>query len=1034
MPERQFNISRWAIEQPTLSLYFLLVLLLAGLISYFQLGQDEDPPFTFRVMVITTHWPGATAMQMSQQVADKLERTLQEVPYVDRISTYSRPGESTSFLILKDSTPPDKVPWIWYTTRKKIQDMSNTLPQGVQGPWFNDEFGDVFGIMYTLSGDGFSMAALHDAADNIRQSLLRVPDVAKVELYGVQHEVLAVEASQKRLAVLGLNVNQLVSALGQQNAISDAGILHTSGDDLQIRVTGQLSGVDALSNLSLRANGRNFRLGDIARVRRTYESPAAPMVRSQGQPVIALGISMAKGGDIIHLGQALTQATQHIRRTLPAGLKLEQIESQPEAVAHSVGQFIEVLVEAVLIVLLVSFLSLGLQTRPLGIDIRPGLVVALTIPLVLALTFLVMNLSHINLHKVSLGSLIIALGLLVDDAIIVVEMMARKMDEGYPRLQASTAAYEQTAMPMLTGTLITAAGFLPIGLAHSSVGEYTFAIFAVTCAALLLSWMVSVYFVPFLGYHLLKNQAGPVHDVYNTRFYAGVRTLVTWCVDFKKTTLVLTLLALIAGMIGMRFVEQQFFPDSDRPEILVDLWLPEGSSQQATLQAARHLEKLLNHDPLVRNYTDFIGSGAPRFFLTINEQLPQTSLAEFIIRPYRFADRSALRQQLQNWGQTELTEARVRVKLLPNGPPVDYPVAFRVSGDDPLFVRGIADILKERLRHNPHLTGVNDNWNESVKALHLVVNQDRARALGVSSQSVAQAAHALLSGQVIGQFREGHHLLAIELRQPEEERNTFTALKSAYLPTDSGQTIPISQVARLQVGWEPGLIWRENKAFSITVQADVKDSMQPATISAAINRQLQDLRQLLKPGYRIDEAGTASESAKGQGSILVFVPLMLFLMFTLLILQLRSFGRALLAFVSGPLGIIGAAAALLLSHRPFGFVAMLGVIALNGMIIRNSVILIAQIEQDQEQGVSVRQAIIEAAIRRCRPILLTAAAAVLAMIPLAGSTFWGPMAIAIMGGLLIATALTLLSLPAAYALFFSAERSLKKPLQPVQGD
>ena len=1022
MSQSRFNISRWAIEQPSLTLYFLVVLLLAGVASYFQLGQDEDPPFTFRAMVVTTHWPGATAMQMSEQVADKIERTLQEVPYVDRISTYSQPGVSTTFLLLKDVTPPNEVPWIWYTTRKKINDIRYTLPQGIQGPFFNDEFGDVYGILYTLSGDGYSMAQLHDAADTVRQQLLRVPDVAKVELYGVQDENIVVEISQKRLAVLGLDLNQVVAEIGQQNAIADAGVLHTPGDDIQIRVTGQLSGVEALRNLPLRANGKNFHLGDIASIFRAYQDPPAPEVRAQGHPVISLGISMAKGGDIIRMGQALSKVTAHIRSQMPAGLNLVQIENQPQTVAKSVSEFVQVLTEALVIVLLVSFVSLGLKTQPLGLDMRPGLVVALAIPLVLAVTFLIMDLAHINLHKISLGSLIIALGLLVDDAIIVVEMMVRKLDEGLDRLHASTAAYELTAMPMLTGTLITAAGFLPIGLARSAVGEYTFAIFAVTTAALLVSWVVSVYFVPYLGFHLLKPSRHNEHDVFDSPFYRNFRALVTWCIDHRWRTLGLTLLALILGMIGMKHVEQQFFPDSDRPEILVDLWLPEGSSMQATEVAAKRLENLLAHNPRVGHYTDFVGSGAPRFFLTLDEQLPHANLAEFIILPRQASQRDELRRELQALSVTAMPEARMRVKLLPNGPPIAYPVAFRIIGEDPVVLRSMADIIKQRMRANPHLSGVNDNWNESDKVLNLVVDQDRARALGVSSQSVAQAAHAILSGQTIGQYREGNKLIAIELRQPADERDTLTALSSAYLPTASGQSIPISQVVRLVVGWEPGMVWRENRDFSITVQADVVGDIQPATVSAQINAQLGDLRQLLRPGYRIDEAGTVAESAKGQGSIFAIVPLMLFIMFSLLMLQLRSFPRALLVFVSGPLGIIGAAMALLLSHRPFGFVAMLGVIALNGMIIRNSVILIDQIEQDRAQGIDPWLAIIEATVRRCRPILLTAAAAVLAMIPLSQSAFWGPMAVAIMGGLVVATALTLLSLPAAYAASFRIER------------
>ena len=1019
----RFNIARFSIQQPSLTLYFLLVLLLTGVASFFQLGQDEDPPFTFRAMVIQSYWPGATAMQMSHLVADPIERTLQEIPHVDTIRTYSKPAESTTFLILKDSTPPDQVRWLWYTARKKISDMHHELPQGVQGPFYNDEFGDVFGILYTLSGDGYSLAQLHDQADLVRQELLRVADVAKVEEYGVQDEVISVEVSQKRLASMGLDLNQVVTEIGQQNAISNAGVVRTTGDTVQVRISGQIKGVQALRDLSLRANGRNFRLGDIAQITRGYEDPPAPMVRSQGRPVIALGVSMIKGGDIIRLGQALNRARSHIQDNLPAGVELHQIEDQPKTVERSIQEFLGALSEALIIVLLVSFVSLGLQTHPLRIDIRPGLVVSLAIPLVLAVTFLIMDIHHIDLHKISLGALIIALGLLVDDAIIVVEMMVRKLDEGLDRLTASTAAYELTAMPMLTGTLITAAGFLPIGLARSAVGEYTYAIFAVTTAALLISWGVSVYFVPYLGYRLLKPSQDSSHDVFDTPFYRRFRSMVSWCLRYPWQTLGLTLGVVLLGLVGMTHVEQQFFPDSSRPEILVDLWLPEGSTIQASEQAAKRFERLLAHDPRVALYSEFIGSGAPRFFLTLDEQLVNGNLAEFIITPKNISERDSLRQHILELARTQLPMARVRARFLPNGPPISYPVAFRVSGNDPQFLHSVARIIEQRMRADTFLSGVNDNWNESVKSLHLIVDQDRARALGVSSASVAAAAQELLSGQNIGQYREGNKLIPIELKQPLDERSTLSALQDAYVPSASGQAIPIGQIVRLDFGWEPGIAWRENRQFTITIQADVQGDIQPATASAQVKQQIQDLYQLIRPGFSIKEAGTVAESAKGQDSIFANLPLMLFIMFSLLMLQLRSMGRALLVFFTGPLGVIGAAMALLISHQPFGFVAMLGVIALNGMIIRNSVILIDQIEQDRRLGIDPWTAVLEATVRRCRPILLTAAAAVLAMIPLSESIFWGPMAAGIMGGLIVATALTLLSLPAAYAVCFGVPRS-----------
>lgn len=1020
--KKGFNISRWAIEQPVLTMYFFVVLLLAGIASYFQLGQDEDPPFVFRGMMIRTFWPGATAMQMSDQVADKIEKTLQEVPYVDRIRTYSKPGESTTLLQLRDNAPPKEIPHIWYTVRKKIGDMRYTLPNGVQGPAFNDEFGDVFGVIYALSADGFSYAELRDYADKARQALLKVPDVAKVELYGVQDEKIIIEISQKKLALMGLDLNRVVAEIGQQNAVSYAGELHTSGDNIQVRVSGQFSGIEELRSLPLRVDSKSFHLGDIAKIYRGYVDPPAPKVRSDGHDIIALGISMAHGGDIIKLGNNLAVAAQHLRRSFPAGIELSQIQDQPHAVASSVQEFLKVLTEALVIVLLVSFLSLGLQSKPWRVDIRPGLVVALAIPSVLAVTFLVMERTHVDLHKISLGSLIIALGLLVDDAIIVVEMMVRKLEEGFDRLTATTAAYELTAIPMLTGTLITATGFLPIGMANSAVGEYTFAIFAVTTAALVISWVVSVYFVPYLGFKLLKVNKQHPGELFDSAFYQRFRRIVEWCVENRWKTIGATLFAMALGIIGMGKVEKQFFPDSSRPEILVDLWLPEGSSIQVTEDTAKRFESLLQKLPEVKSYSDFIGSGAPRFYLSIDQQMPHTNLAEFIVLPKDLENREKLRTLLPSLLNEKLPEARARVKLLPNGPPVPYPVQFRVVGDDPSILRTVADEIKTLMRANSHLKGVNDNWNESVKVLRLEMDQDRARALGVSSQSVANAGHAILSGLPIGQYREGDKLIDIELRQPEDERNTLTALASAYLPTASGKSIPISQVARVVVAWEPGIVWREGRNYAITVQGDISGDVQPATVSAEIDAKLGHIRAVLPAGYRIDVAGTVEESSKGQGSIFVNVPVMLFIMFTLLMLQLRSFSRSVLVFLTGPLGLIGAAAGLLLLHRPFGFVAMLGVIALNGMIIRNSVILIDQIEQDRRQGIPAWQAIIESAVRRCRPIMLTAAAAVLAMIPLSHSVFWGPMAVAIMGGLIVATALTLLSLPAMYAAWFGVHK------------
>ncbi|MBH9553113.1 efflux RND transporter permease subunit [Inhella gelatinilytica] len=1023
----RFNISRWALEHPALTRYLMVVLLLVGVVAYFQLGQDEDPPFTFRAMVVQTFWPGATAQQVAEQVTDKIERTLQEVAEADKIRSFAKPGESLTIFQLKDSVQAKDVAGTWYQVRKKIGDMRHQLPQGVVGPVFNDEFGDVYGTLYALSGDGFGPEELRRHAERLRSQLLRVPDVAKVTLFGVQPERIVVEISQKALAQRGVDFNAVLGQLNAQNAVEGAGVLDTGVDTVGIRIQGQITDLDQLRALPIRAVNpqtgvaSQLRLGDLATIQRTYAEPRAVSVRHQGREVLALGVSMMKGGDIVRLGKALKLAVKGIRSELPVGIELHQIQDQPQAVTRSVGEFIQVLVEAVVVVLAVSFVALGLHTRPLRIDIWPGLVVAITIPLVLAITFVTLFYWGVGLHKISLGALIIALGLLVDDAIIAVEMMVRKLEEGYDKLYAATYAYDATSMPMLTGTLITAVGFLPIALARSAVGEYTFAIFAVTAAALVISWWVSVYFVPYLGAWLLHNRAlhgGEAHELFDTPFYVRFRALVNGCVKHRWLTLALTLALFGLGVLGMSRVQQQFFPDSNRPEILVDLWLPEGSPIQASEALAKRFEERLLKEPELESVSLWVGSGVPRFYLPLDLIFPQANVSQAILLPHNLAEREALRKRLPTILAHEFPEARARVKLLPNGPPVPYPVQFRVVGPDPAILRHWADQAKAVMRDHAAMRGVNDNWNESVKVLRLQIDQDKARALGVSSQSIAQASRTLLSGMTVGQFREGDRLIDIVLRQPLAERDAVSDLANAYVPTSSGRSIPLTQIAQHQFVFEPGVMWREGRQFAITVQGDVIDGIQGATVTGQLLPDLRALETKMPPGYAIQVAGAVEESSKGQGSIMAGVPLMLFITFTLLMIQLQSFSRSLLVFLTGPLGLAGVAGALLLLGRPFGFVAMLGVIALMGMIVRNSVILIDQIEQDRARGVPDWTAIVEAAVRRFRPIVLTAAAAVLAMIPLSRSVFWGPMAVAIMGGLMVATVLTLLSLPAMYAAWF----------------
>lgn len=1022
---RKINLSRWALENQPLVRYLLAVFIFAGVAAFFSLGQEEDPPFVFRGMVVRAYWPGATAMQMGQQVADPIEKVIQEIPYAYKIRSYSKPGETVIFLQLDDSAPPRQVADIWYTTRKRVSDMAGTLPRGVVGPFFNDEFGDTFGVLLAFSADGFKYAELKDFVTQVRQEMLKVPDVAKVQLFGVQPEKVFIDVSHYKIAQLGISAQDIFNQINSQNAVTSQGVLSLEEQKVWSRVQGQFESIEDLANLPIRAGKHTLLLKDIAHVHRGYQDPPVSKMRFNGKEVIGLGISMVNGGDIIRLGQELEKVERRILAELPVGIELQRVADQPKSVSTSVNEFVKVLIEAIVIVLAVSFLSLGLHSKPFRIDTRPGLVVALTIPLVLALTFLAMSFFNINLHKISLGALIIALGLLVDDAIIAVEMMVRKLEEGYSRFDAAIFAYDSTAIPMLTGTLITAAGFLPIALAQSAAGEYTYSIFAVTAIALVLSWFVAVIFVPYIGYWLLKKpKDGQGHtEVFDTPFYQRFRRWIEVCVNHRWITISVTVLAFIGGGYSFKFIEQQFFPDSNRLEIMVNLWWPEGTAFEETEKQAIKLEQWLAKQPEVQGYASFVGDGAPRFYLSLDQKFVQSNLAELIVIPKTFEDREILRGKLKAHLEGNFPDIRPRITLLPNGPPVTYPVQFVVQGPDPRVVRVVADKVKEAVASSEYTRGTHDNWNENIKVMKVEVDQARARALGVSSQSIAESSHVILSGATIGQYRENNRLIDIVFRNPESERDTLAELMNANVPTASGAYVPLSQVGNVTMSFEPGVIWREGGEFGITVKADVVSGIQGTTVALAMNKALDPLRAELPLGVSVNLDGLAADSGKAQQSIMANVPLMLFIVLTLLMLQLKSFGRTLLVYFTGPLGIIGAALALIITARPFGFVAQLGVIALFGMIIRNSVILVDQIEQDRAAGVDPYEAIIGSTIRRSRPILLTAAAAVLAMIPLMRSQFWGPMAVAIMGGLIVATLLTLFFLPALYA----AAYRIRKP-------
>jgi multidrug efflux pump len=1010
---KRFNLSEWALEHRPLVLFFMLALGAAGVYAYFNLGQAEDPDFTVKVMVVRATWPGASPLEVEQQVTERIEKKLQETPYLDFIRSYSRTGESVVFVQLKDATQPSEVPDVWYQVRKKISDIRHTLPQGVLGPFFNDEFGDVFGNLYAFTADGYSYAELKDYVEAVRKEIRRVPNVGKADIVGAQDEKIYVEISHRKLSTLGVTPEAITSILQQQNAMTPAGKIDTSADRIFLRVSGSFDSVESIREIGIEANDRLFRLGDIARIYRGYTDPPDAKVRYKGREAVVLAVSMAKGADILDLGEDLDAAFKRVTADLPVGIEVHQFADQPRVVTRSVNEFMKTLAEAIIIVLAVSFFSLGFRT---------GLVVALCIPLVLAVTFLVMMLAGIDFQRISLGALIIALGLLVDDAIIAVEMMSTKMEQGWERVRAASFVYTSTAFPMLTGTLITAAGFMPVGFAKSSAGEYTFSIFAVVTIALLVSWVVAVVFTPYLGFKLLpdyKTGSEQEVDVYQKPFYRRFRVVVTWCVTRRKTVIGLTAAVFVLAIYGFQFVQNQFFPSSNRPELLIDLWLPQGASYAATENEAKRLEEKLKGDPDIENYVVYVGNGSPRFYLAMDQQLQHTNFAQFVVLARDNEARERIAARLETILADEFTLLRSRVNRLENGPPVGYPVQFRVSGRDVTTLRAVANEIASIMRQDPNTANVHLDWNEKVKNIRLQIDQNKARAIGVSSQNLANVLESILTGLSITQYRENDELIDVVARAERAERVDPGRLAEVNVPTSSGKWIPLSQIANIKYGFEEGIIWRRDRQPTVTVRADIRGDVQAPTVSQRIDPQLDDLRVKLPPLYRIEMGGAIEESAKGQQSIINVMPFMLLTVVTLLMIQLQSMQRSIMVLLTAPLGLIGVAVILLTWNVPFGFVANLGVIALFGMIMRNSVILIDQIEQDIRAGHSQWEAVIEATVRRFRPIVLTALTATLAMIPLSiGSEFWGPMAVAIMGGLVSATVLTLLFLPALYAAWF----------------
>ena len=1012
---KDLNLSEWALKHPQMIAFLLLLLSVTGLLAYTNLGQKEDPEFTIKTMVVQAYWPGSSTLQMADQVTDKLEKKLQEVADIDYTATYVRPGETQIKVNLREATAPEDVPDIWYQVRKKLGDVRHTLPPDVQGPFYNDEFGDTFGNLYAITGDGFNNADLRQYADAARNEFLRVADVNKVELVGKQDEKIYVEVSNAKLASLGLDPALIASTLAQTNAVAAAGTVQTTGEQVRLTVSGEFDSVEGIRNIGIRAGDRGFRLGDIATVRRGFVDPATAKMRFNREEAIGLAVSMRKGGDVIRLGRELDETVRQVQASLPVGVQIHAVSDQPRVVEESVHEFKKSLAEAVIIVLAVSFLSLGM---------RSGLVVALCIPLVLALTFLAMYLLDIDLQRISLGALIISLGLLVDDAIIAVEMMQLKLEQGWDKFRAATYAYTATAFPMLTGTLITAAGFLPVGFAKSGTGEYVNSLFQVVGISLLLSWIVAVLFTPYLGFKLLKENAHAGHDedaVYQRGFYVRFRRFVDCCLARRRWVIGFTLAAFVGSIALFKLVPQQFFPASDRPELVVDLWMPQASTFEASAREVAALEARLKDDPDVVAVTSYVGNGSPRFYLPLDAQTPNLNLGELMVMTRGGEARERVRSRIQQLFEQDLPNVRGRVNRLENGPPVGYPVQFRVYGKDNGRIREIGSQVAAILRSDPHVRQVNQDWGERTKRVRVEVDQDKARALGITSRQIKLALEGSLSGTAITQYREADQGLDVVARLVESERSDLNNLKDAKIYLRDGKFVPLSQLARLTLDSEDSQLWRRNRVPTLTVRADISGAEAP-DVTRALLPKVQALAKDLPLGYGIDVGGAYESSQKAQKSIVAVMPATIIAVLLLLMIQLQDMKKMMLVLLTAPLGLIGVSAVLAAFQIPFGFVAMLGVIALAGMIIRNSVILVVQIDQDLAAGAPLWTAIVESAVRRLRPILLTALAAILAMVPLTRSVFWGPMAWAIMGGLAVATLLTLVFLPALYASLYGARR------------
>ncbi|RXU06228.1 ACR family transporter [Pseudomonas syringae] len=1017
-----FNLSEWAIKHQSFVWYLMFVALLMGVFSYMKLGREEDPSFTIKTMIIQTRWPGATVDETLEQVTDRIEKKLEELDSLDYVKSYTRPGESTVFVYLRDTTNAKAIPEIWYQVRKKVDDIRGQFPQGLQGPSFNDEFGDVYGSIYAFTADGFSMRQLRDYVEKVRADIRDVPGLGKVEMIGQQDEVVYLNFSTRKLAALGIDQSQVVQSLQSQNAVTPAGVIEAGPERISVRTSGQFASEKDLAAVNLRINDRFYRLSDIADISRGYTDPPKPLFRFDGKPAIGLAIAMQKGGNIQSFGKALHERMDATTAELPVGIGVHKVSDQAEVVNKAVGGFTSALFEAVIIVLLVSFVSLG---------VRAGLVVACSIPLVLAMVFVFMEYSGITMQRISLGALIIALGLLVDDAMITVEMMVTRLEMGESKEQAATYAYTSTAFPMLTGTLVTVAGFVPIGLNNSSAGEYTFTLFAVIAVAMLVSWVVAVLFAPVIGVHILSANIKPKSEEPG-RIGRAFNGSMLWAMRHRWLAIAITVGLFAASLFSMQFVQNQFFPSSDRPEILVDLNLPQSASINETRKVVDRFEASLKDDPDIERWSTYIGQGALRFYLPLDQQLENPFYAQLVIVSKGLEERGALTARLQKRLRDDFVGIGSYVQALEMGPPVGRPLQYRVSGENIDKVRQHAIELATLLDHNPHVGEVIYDWNEPGKVLRIDINQDKARQLGLSSEDVAKLMNSVVSGSTVTQVRDDIYLINVVGRAEDAERGTPETLQNLQIVTPTGTSIPLLAFATVGYELEQPLVWRRDRKPTITVKGAVRDAIQPTDLVKQLQPEIDKFAAGLPVGYKVATGGTVEESSKAQGPIASVAPLMLFLMATFLMIQLHSIQKMFLVASVAPLGLIGVVLALIPTGTPLGFVAILGVLALIGIIIRNSVILVTQIDAYEKSGYLPWDAVVEATEHRRRPILLTAAAASLGMIPIAREVFWGPMAYAMIGGIIIATLLTLLFLPALYVAWYRIKEPTDEQRQEAE--